>query len=225
MIEVINDSNYRQFPAVSNSDLGWLQEYWMNKQQIVDLRSAYANGTLIDAMITEPHKVNYFTYRVSGEDYLYTREEFERAKEMKKAFYKDPFCSSFIKQCKFQHISYNPVFPITFEGFNFTLPAKCKWDLFRTDIDLSGDIKSTVATTQKQCEEAFRYFNYDRSRAWYMDLEKRSNDIVIFISKVNYKVFKIPIKRNSEIYNDGLKKYQEISFKHYYLFGDLKEIA
>lgn len=222
---IITDENYRAFPAVSNSDLGWLQEYWMTKQQIVDLRTAYANGTLIDAMITEQHKVDYFKLRVAGEDYLYTADEFARAKEMKKAFYRDPFCVQFIKQCKFQHISYNPAFPINYQGFDFTLPAKCKWDLFRPDIDLSGDIKSTVCTTQKQCEEAFRYFNYDRSRAWYMDLENRTNDIVIFISKVNFKIFKIPIKKGSVIYNDGKEKYQEISFKHWYLFGDIPQVA
>lgn len=225
MIELINDTNYRQFPAVSNSDLGWLQEYWLPGQQIIDLRSAYANGTLIDAMITEPHKVNYFTYRVAGEDYQYSAEEFERAIEMKKAFFKDEFCKQFIKQCKFQHISYVPDFKINYEGFDFSLPAKCKWDLFRPDIDLSGDIKSTVATTQKQCEEAFRYFDYDRSRAWYMDLEERNNDIVIFISKVNYKIFKIPVKRDSQIFREGKAKYQEIAFKHWYLFGNLKTEA
>lgn len=222
---IITDETYRSFPAVSNSDLGWLQEYWMNKQQIIDLRTAYANGTLIDAMITEHHKVDYFKFRVAGEDYLYTTDEFERAKEMKKAFYRDEFCNSFIKQCKFQHISYNPAFPINYQGFDFTLPSKCKWDLFRPDIDLSGDIKSTACTTQKQCEEAFRYFDYDRSRAWYMDLENRTNDIVIFISKVNFKIFKIPIKKNSSIYNDGKAKYQEISFKHWYLFGELPQVA
>lgn len=191
----------------------------------LDLEKAYANGTLIDAMITEPEKVNYFTNRVEGEKYQYSSDEFERAKEMKKAFYKDPFCAAFVKQCKFQHISYDPAFNIQYNGFNFSLPAKCKWDLFRTDIDLSGDIKSTACTTQKQVEEALRHFAYDRSRAWYMDLEKRNNDILIFISKVNFKIFKVPIKRGDAIYNEGKSKYQDIAFKYWYIFSDLKEIA
>lgn len=221
MLDQINDSNYRAFPAVSNSDLTWLQKYWMPTNQYVDLRKAYANGTLIDAMITEPHKVNFFTYRVEGEDYQYSLEEFEAAKEMKKTFMKDPFCQSFIKGCKFQHISYNPAFKINCDGFGFTLPAKCKWDLFRPDIDLGGDIKSTACTTQKQVEEALRYFEYPRSRAWYMDLENRNNDILIFISKVNFKIFKVPIKRGDALYNEGKSKYQELAFKWWYLFGDL----
>lgn len=220
-MEQINEKNYRKFPAVSNSDLGALQKYWMPAQKIMDLTVAYANGTLIDAMITEPHKVDYFKFKIEGEPYDYSREEFERAKEMKKAFYKDEFCAKFVKNCKFQHISYVEQFPITYEGFKFNVPAKCKWDLFRSDIDLSGDIKSTTATTQKQAEDAVRYFEYDRSRAWYMDLEGRNNDILIFISKVNFKVFKVPITRNSEIYKEGLKKYQDIAFRQWYLFGDV----
>jgi hypothetical protein len=221
----INDSNYRSFPAVSNSDLSWLQKYWLPENKWIDLVSAYANGTLIDAMITEPDRLDYFKKRVAGEDYQYSSDEFERAKEMKKAFYKDAFCAAFVKQCKFQHISYNPSFPISFDGIDFTLPAKCKWDLFRPDIDLSGDIKSTACTTQKQVEEALRYFEYDRSRAWYMDLENRNNDILIFISKVNFKIFKVPIKRNDSIYKDGKAKYQELAFKFWYLFNQEKKSA
>ena len=144
---------------------------------------------------------------------------------MKKVFYKDPFCSQFVKQCKFQHISFNPAFPIECDGVEFTLPAKCKWDLFRPDIDLSGDIKSTACTSQKQVEEALRYFSYDRSRAWYMDLEKRNNDILIFISKANFKIFKVPIRRSDAIYTEGKKKYQDLAFKYWYLFSNIKEVA
>lgn len=214
----INEQNYRYFPAVSNSDLGWLEEQFMSYQMKIDLEKAYANGTLIDAMITEPHKVDYFKLSVEGEKYQYSSDEFEAAKEMKKAFYKDPFCAAFVKQCKFQHISYQPDFKIQLDGFEFSLPAKCKWDLFRPDIDLSGDIKSTACTTQKQVEEALRHFNYDRSRAWYMDLENRNNDILIFISKVNFKVFKVPVKRGERIYNEGKAKYQELAFKWWTLF-------
>lgn len=225
MFKEINDNNYRLFPAVSNSDLTWLDKYWMPSQKFIDLQKAYANGTLIDAMITEPDKVDYYKLRVKGEEYLYSKDEFEAAKEMKKSFYKDPFCAAFVKQCKFQHISYNPAFKVELNGFDFTVPAKCKWDLFRPDIDLSGDIKSTACTTQKQVEEAVRYFEYDRSRAWYMDLENRSNDILIFISKVNFKVFKVPIKRGDKIYNEGKEKYKELAFRWWYLFGDLKQVA
>lgn len=224
-MELINDTNYRSFPAVSNSDLTSLEKYWMPENRWIDLEKAYANGTLIDAMITEQHRVDYFKYTVKDEPYQYSAEEFEISKEMKKAFFRDQFCSQFVKQCKFQHISYNPEFPLHLDGFSFTVPAKCKWDLFRPDIDLSGDIKSTACTTQKQVEEALRYFAYDRSRAWYMDLENRNNDILIFISKINFKIFKVPIKRGGTIYNEGKEKYKELAFRWWYLFGDVPKAA
>lgn len=197
----------------------------MPEKQWCDLEKAYANGSLIDAMITEPDRVDYFKLRLQYDNYQFTAEEFERAKEMKKAFYRDPFCQQMVKQCSFQRVSIKPDFKINYEGFEFSLAARAKWDLFCEGFDLGGDIKSTTATTQKQAEEAVRHFDYDRSRAWYMDLEGRSNDILIFISKVNFKIFKVPVKRGGELYREGKKKYEELAFRYYYLFGDLKQSA
>lgn len=85
---------------------------------------------------------------------------------------------------------------------------------------MSADIKSTVCTTQKQFEECVKYFDYDRQRAWYMDIEGRCNDVLIGISKKNFKVFKVPVRKGSELYNSGRKKYEELAFKWWYLFGD-----
>lgn len=220
-MDVINDINYFDRPEVSNSDLSWLEKYWLPSDVVIDLEKAYADGTLIDAMITQPHKVDYFKRRVVDYPYQFTEADFARAQEMNKAFYRDPFCQQMVKQCTFQKISIKPNFKINYDGFEFSVDARCKWDLFCESFDLGGDIKSTACTTQKQCEEAVRYFNYDRSRAWYMDLEDRSNDILIFISKVNYKVFKVPVKRDGQIYKDGKAKYQELAFKYWYLFGDV----
>lgn len=206
---------------VSNSELSWLQKYFEPEHVVIDKEKAFANGTLIDCMITEPERVNYFTRRVMNEDYQFSEEEFEAAKEMKKAFYKDSFCAQLVRQCSFQKVSVVPQFQISYCGFKFSMPARCKWDLFCEGFDISADIKSTTATTQKQCEEALRYFEYDRSRAWYMDLENRNNDILIFISKKNFKVFKVPVKRGSQLYNEGKAKYQELAFKYWYMFGDV----
>jgi hypothetical protein len=223
--QLINPDNYRSFPAVSNSDLSTIEKLLSPPSRVIDLETAYANGTLIDAMITEPLRVNYFKYRVDGEPYQYTVEEFERSEEMKKAFYRDPFCVQMVKQCSFQKISYVPQFKIVHDGISFTVDAKAKWDLFCDAIDLGGDIKSTACTTQKQCEEALRYFSYDRSRAWYMDLEKRNNDILIFISKVNFKIFKVPVKRDSELFKEGKVKYRDLAFKYWSLFSNIKRAA
>lgn len=205
-------------PEVSNSDLSWLKKYWQPENIVYDLEKAYRFGTLIDCMITEPEKVNYFNHTCA--DYVYTEEEFGRAEDMKRAFYKDPLCASMARQASCQKVSVRPSFKIDMQGFFFTLPVRCKWDLFIEEYDLSGDIKSTTATTQKQFEEVVRHFDYDRQRAWYMDIEDRGNDILIGISKVNNKIFKVPIKRGGELYLSGKAKYTDLAFRWWYLFAD-----
>jgi hypothetical protein len=214
--------NYFNRSEVSNSDLTELKKYWQPENVVYDVEAAYRFGSLIDAMITEAHRLNYFRFTVDNVQYV--KEEFERAEQMKRAFYRDAFCQQLVKQCTFQKVTIRKRFPIQYQGINFHLDARCKWDLFCEHMDLGGDIKSTTATTQKQCEEAVRYFDYDRSRAWYMDLENRSNDILIFISKVNFKVFKIPVKRDSDIYRTGKEKYQDLAFKYWYLLADISPI-
>lgn len=216
---LITPENYRSFPAVSNSDLGWLKKYWEPEDVIIDKERAYKFGTLIDAIITEPHRVDYYKYMV--DDVKYTADDFELAQKMKKAWDKDAFCQSMKKQCSFQHITYQPAFKVNHQGIEIELPAKCKWDLFCKSYDMAGDIKSTAATTQKQFEEACHHFDYYRSRAWYMDLEGRSNDILIGISKKNCKIFKIPIKRGDKLYKLGREQYEELAFKWWCLFGNI----
>lgn len=216
---LITPDNYRSFPAVSNSDLGWLKKYWEPEDVIIDKERAYKFGTLIDAIITEPHRVDYYKYMV--DDVKYTADDFELAQTMKKAWDKDAFCQSMKKQCSFQHITYQPAFKVNHQGIEIELPVKCKWDLFCKSYDMAGDIKSTAAETQKQFEEACHHFDYYRSRAWYMDLEGRSNDILIGISKKNCKIFKIPIKRGDKLYKLGREQYEELAFKWWCLFGNV----
>lgn len=204
---------------VSNSDLSWLKKYWEPVQYYIDLQKAFKFGTLIDCMITEPHKVDYFKLTCAGEQY--TAADFEQATKMKEAFYRDPFCSSMVKQCKFQHNTIVPEFRITLDGgFSFVLPARCRWDLYAPNINFGADIKSTAATTQRQFEQAIRQLDYDRSRAWYMDLAGRDNDMLIGISKVNYQIFKVPIKRGDAIYKSGYDKYRDLAFRWWAYFGD-----
>ena len=210
-------------PEVSNSDLSWLKKYWQPEHIVYDIEQAYRFGTLIDCMITEPHKVDFFRFTCAGNQYR--REDFERAEEMKKAFMRDPLCAMLAKRSSFQKVSVRHGFPIQHGNFSFTLDVRCKWDLFVNEYDMSGDIKSTTATSQKQFEEAVRHFDYDRQRAWYMDIERRSNDMLIGISKVNYKVFKVPIQRGSELFNSGKSKYEELAFKWWYLFEDVRSLG
>lgn len=218
----MSNDPYFSRPEVSNSDLTELEKYWLPESMIIDLEKAFANGTLVDAMVTEPHRVNYFKRTVEGEPYQFSEKEFADAAEMKKSVKKDPFVQMLLKHATFQHVTVRPDFEIEYGPYKFSLPMRCKWDFFCKGIDMSADLKTTTAETQKQCEEAFYHFNYDRSRALYLDLEpNRSNDMVIFVSKKNFKVFKIPIKRGDARYNSGKEKYVDLAFRWHYLFGDI----
>lgn len=214
-----NGNPYYLRPEISNSDLTWLDKYWQPQAFIIDLEAAYRFGSLIDAMITEPELVDYFKYSVNGEQY--TKEEFEKAAAMKKAFFLDASCKSIHANSTTQFVSIRTDFPITLNtGFSFKLDMRARWDFYCKNIDMGADLKSTACTTQKQFEESIRHFNYDRQAALYMDLGNKSNFMFIGISKVNYKIFKVPIKRGDAIYKAGLDKYRELAFRYWYLFGE-----
>lgn len=217
---IIADTYYYR-PEVSNSDLSWLEKYWMPQSYVIDLEAAYRFGSLLDAMITEPENVDYFKRKVGGT--FFTKEEFDKANEMKKVFFKDPFCKSLAAQSQMQKVSVKHDFEIDYDGFLFKLPVRCKWDFYVPHVDMSGDLKSTACTTQKQFEESIRHFNYDKQAAWYMDIEGKSNFMFIGISKANFKIFKVPVKRESQIYKDGKRKYQDLAFRWWYLFGNIND--
>jgi len=215
---------YYNLPEVSNSDLSWLQKYWQAEDLVYDLERAYRFGTLIDCMITEPHKINFFKLTCAGE--AYTKDEFAVAEQMKRSFYRDPFCRLLAEKSEFQKITVRRDFPISHEGFDFKLHVRCKWDLnAKRLLRISGDIKSTTATTEKQFLEACHHFNYFRQRAWYMDIDDVDRDMLIGISKVSpYRLFKIPIERGGELYAIGKQQYQQLAFKWFYLFSDINEL-
>lgn len=52
-----------------------------------------------------------------------------------------------------------------------------------------------------------------------MDLEKTGRDIIIGVSKVNFKVFVLPIERNDRFYNIGKEQYTELAFRYWAING------
>lgn len=208
---------YYQEPEVSNSDIGEVKKHFMPREQYGDIQAAYRFGNLIDAIITEPSKVNHFK-RTVGEE-VYTVDEWKKAEEMAKVFLRDAMCAQLLKHSECQKVMKREL-SMEYMGVPFSLKVRCKWDLWMPAMNWGGDIKSTACTTQKQFEQAIEYFDYDRQRAWYMDIAGSEQDILIGISKVNFKIFKMPIKRGSEIYNRGKEKYSEWAFKHWCLFSN-----
>lgn len=217
------DENYYQRSEVSNSDLSWLQKFWFEKEQLLDFENAYRFGTLIDCMITEPRKVDFFA--LSCGEYIYTEKEFATAETMKKSYMRDEFCRLISKHAEFQKVSICPRFPIEWEGKKIFVAARCKWDLYAMQaLKITGDIKSTTATSEKQFIDACHHFKYFRQRAWYMDIAKAlgqpcDRDMLIGISKeAPHKIFKVPIARGSEVYRIGREQYSELAFLYWSLF-------
>ncbi|OJV40861.1 MAG: hypothetical protein BGO29_14940 [Bacteroidales bacterium 36-12] len=209
---------YYQRTEVSNSDLSWLKNQ-LFPRPMPDPTNSYKFGSLLDAMITEPDRIDYFKHTLDGE--VFSPEDFHKAEEMKKAFWDDEFCRIMAEKADGQKKMFERL-DMNFNGYEFHLNTRCKWDLWRQDWKWGGDIKTTAAETQKQFEDACRYFDYDRQRAWYMDIAGCERDVLIGISKKNFRVFKIPINRDSSFYKDGKSKYLELSFRWYMMFGESK---
>jgi hypothetical protein len=213
--------SYYDRKEISNSDLSWLKNQLSGKPQN-DPTEAYKFGSLIDCMITEPEKVDYFKFTCNGESY--TPEQFDQAEKMKKSFYRDELCAGMVKMAEPQKMMVKEDLLFHYGGFDFNLNVRCKWDLWIPKFNYGGDIKSTTATTQAQFESAIKFFDYDRQRAFYMKLAGSKQDILIGISKVNFQVFKVPIKFGDRLHSAGVAKYEYLAFQWFKMFGNDKNV-
>lgn len=214
-----NPDEYYNRPEVSNSDLTELKNLLHPRRQYGDKEAAFRFGSLVDAIITEPNRVNVYRYTV--DNIQYTAEEFALAREMYKSLRmeakKDEFLSKVLDLSDTQRFMVNRAQRFEYGGFPFHLDTRCKWDWFLSVCNFGGDLKTTFAATQKQFEEAIDFFDWDRSRAWYMDIAGSNLDFIYAISKKNCLVFKKHIKRDDAIYQRGREKYEELAFQYWCL--------
>jgi len=214
-----NPDEYYKRSEVSNSDLTELKNLLHPRLQFGDKEAAFRFGTLVDAIITEPERVNY--YRFTVDDVQYTEDEFLHAQEMHKSLRmearNDQFLAKVLEIAETQRFMVNKQQRFEYGGLPFTLDTRCKWDWFLPVMNFGGDLKTTFATSQKQFDEAVDFFDWDRSRAWYMDIAGSDRDFIYAISKQNGCVFKKFINRGDEIYNRGRDKYEELAFQYWCL--------
>lgn len=204
---------------VSNSDLTELKNLLHPREQYGDKEAAFRFGSLVDAIITEPDRVNYYQFTV--DDVQYTEDEFRHAQEMYRALRReareDAFLARVLEVADTQRCMVNKAQPFEYGGFGFTLDTRCKWDWFLSRFGFGGDLKTTFASTQKEFDEAVDFFDWDRSRAWYMDIAHSDRDFIYGISKKNCCVFKKFINRDDAIYKRGREKYEELAFQYWCL--------
>ena len=212
---------YYSRQEVSNSDLTELKNLLYPRAQYGDKEAAFKFGTLFDALITEPEKINF--YRHTVDNVQYTTEDFERAGAMKKALRmearKDLFLAHVLEKSSTQKFMVNKAQKLEYSGFEYYLDTRCKWDWWLDAINFGGDLKSTFAETQKQFDEAIDFFDWDRSRAWYMDIAGSNRDFIYAVSKKNFKVFKHFIDRGDATYIRGRNKYEDLAFRWWMLIS------
>jgi len=137
--------NYYLRGEVSNSDLSSLEKYFNPDKYQVDPTDAYRFGNLIDALITETDKVDFFKKTVSDyPDKPFTAEQWETALKMRAAFKKDSTCSQLLSASECQKKFFETV-NLKWGSVRFSLRMRCKFDLWSNMLGWGGDIKSTRA--------------------------------------------------------------------------------
>ena len=214
LLEVIDPDKYYEHDAMSNSDLGELEQ----KDKDFDPTAAYAFGNLVDHLITEPEKVD--VYKNTCNNDVFTGAQMELALKMKSAFMKDDIARKMFKMSQYQKIM-NKILVHKFGKIEFTIEARCKWDLWMVRLGWGGDIKTTTATTQAQFEAACKFFHYPRQRFFYMTMGESDKDMLIGISKKNLKVFKIPITKGDAFWKEGQEDYERLVVEYWKRYGGI----
>ena len=213
----MNPDVYYNRSEVSNSDLTTLKLLLHPGLQVGNKEEAFRFGSLVDALITEPGRVNFF--RKTVDDVVYTDDEWQHAIDMRRALYREAEHDAFLKKVlelsDTQKVMVKQGQQFAYGEFPFTLDTRCKWDWWIEAAGFGGDLKTTSASSQKEFDEAIDLFDWDRSRAWYMDIAGSNQDFIYAISKKNCKIFKHFIKRGDSTYTRGKEKYEELAF-HYW---------
>lgn len=214
-----NPDSYYLRTEVSNSDLTELKNYLYPRTQYGDKEKAFKFGTLVDALITENERVHYSKRMV--DDVTYSRKDFELGLAMREALRKearkDEFLRAVLSNSDTQKFMVNKSQRFLYGNFEYTLDTRCKWDWWLPSFGFGGDLKTTFAESQNQFNEAIDFFDWDRSRAWYMDIAGSQQDFIYAISKKNLKIFKAFIRRDDDTYKRGKEKYDELAFKWWQL--------
>lgn len=208
-------SNYFTHPYCSNSDLSKLKGE-LSQQDQQEYAEALRFGTLVHAIILEPHKVDLIRRRV--EEYEYSAAEIHTARCMKLSFLNDSFCRDLLVRSDVEVEMYHPETEFEHNGVAFTLSTRRKYDGWLSLVNWGWDLKSTTATTQAQFLSAISQFDYDRARVFYASGSGAMQDVIIGVSKVApYRVFKIFLKHGDALWQSGTRKCNELAFKYWML--------
>lgn len=101
----------------------------------------FAFGNLVDAMITEPNRIDWWRKLLDGQP----AKDFDKAKKMYESVMSDSRIVSILKNSKMQHVASDVESSLT-----WVLTLSLIVGVNGISLDTSGDIKTTAATNQKQ---------------------------------------------------------------------------
>jgi hypothetical protein len=205
-------TDYYSHCYVSNSDLTALELELMPAVVKRDYQKALDFGILFHAMILEPETVDHI--RRTVRDHQYSIEDFNAAKRMRDAVRMDQFSQDLIRMCEKEVEMYNAGTVFEYNGTSFTLDTRRKYDLWNRIANFGADFKSTTATNQTSFVNAVQRFSYDRSRVFYAKGSGAKKDVIIGVSKTNFKIFPVFMREGCPLWLEGERKVNELAYKY-----------
>jgi len=202
---------YHQTQFVSNSELTSLRNIMRADGKPPPL-AAYRLGSLVDAQLTEAGMLSKAQYEEG---------EWDLSERMALAGRGDSTLAAFLATAKMQHEVYRNRFEMEHEGIDFSLPMRCKYDLYKRTARLAADIKTTSCTSQAAFVASILSFEYHRQGALYMDLGNADQFMFIGIGKKpklgKHPIFKFVIRRGDAYYEAGRARYLQLANLYYFL--------
>lgn len=160
---------------ISNSMLGEMKRLTLNEPDIMRFLKKYFNfGSLVDALITEPEKINTEkmvfdnTTRYGSEILPIKPEDLELAYRMQQALEQDEFgqyLTQYAKKLPFENDNFR-----VFSGDRvYSIDTSGELDLAAPAFKIAGDIKVTACRTQEEFVKKVIELNYPQQGSWYMD--------------------------------------------------------
>jgi hypothetical protein len=213
---------YSLYNYVSNSDLGALKDALNLATMPSNIQEIFDFGNLVDTLITEPHLGDRANLRVNNSDgtfLSFSEAQWERAEKMKVSLLKNDFLKMILKDALFQYVFLRKEINVSYSGYDFKIPGRCKFDIYNKPIKIGADIKTTACTSQKSFTESMSFFDYDRQGSWYMDLAKLNKMVYFGVSKKANKkgiheVFTYAISRGDASYISGKNKYSRLAYQY-----------
>jgi hypothetical protein len=213
---------------LNNSKLTWLKQA-LRGNTFDQSESYLIFGDLVDAMLTEPAKVDHIdrSFVYNGNVVKFNKIIFQTAKNMTESCldYMDKMnmTTLFEKSYKQHVVCREKVEIVVDDEISFLMNMKCKYDIHIPNI-IGIDFKTTQAKTWKQFYDACKWMEYDRSRYFYSNVSGTKNDWIVGISKhPPHRIFHVD--SNFKYYNDdtflnsGKECFLNIIAKWYCLFG------